>query len=133
MLFITFFVFFRFFADVRINRRMAKKSGTFKWVLMIIALIAAMAGYYFWTTKSKIEIPGLPNFLPTGKGLVTGIVSGGDKPSAVINGAIVCEGDVVSGITVVKIYKDRVEFEKNGKKWRQQVKEKPLSVWNEAD
>ncbi len=109
---------------------MAKSAGTFKWFLIAIALIAAMAGYYFLTTKKKIEVP---NILPSGKGLITGIVSGGDKPSAVIDRKIVGEGDVVSGIRVVKIYKDRVEFEKDGKRWRQQVKEKPPSIWNNAD
>ena len=108
---------------------MAEKSGTLKWFLMAIALIAVMAGYYFSTTKKKIEIP---NILPSGKGLVTGIVSG-DKPSAVISGKIVGEGDLVQGIRIVKIYKDKVEFEKDGKRWGQRVKEKPPSIWNEAD
>jgi flagellar basal body-associated protein FliL len=109
---------------------MKKSAGTSKYLFLAFAVIAAMAGYYFWTTKNKIEIP---NILPTGKGLVTGIVSGDDKPSAVVNGVIVREGDVVNDIRVVRIYKDKVEFEKDGQRWRQRVKEKPPSIWNKAD
>jgi len=108
---------------------MTKKTGTFKWFLMAIVLIAVMVGYYFWTREEKTEVP---KFSSSGKGLVTGIVSG-DKPSAVINGKIVGEGDMVNGIRIIKIYKDKVEFEKEGKRWRQRVKEKPPSVWDKAD
>ncbi|MGD2095746.1 MAG: hypothetical protein PVH77_12135 [Phycisphaerales bacterium] len=49
-------------------------------------------------------------------GLVTGICYSRDKPSAVINNKkIVHEGDTIDGFTIVKIYEDKVEFEKNGK------------------
>lgn len=51
---------------------------------------------------------------------ITGIVYS-DTPSAVINNQIVSEGDKVSGATVVKINRDSVEFEMNGKKWKQKV------------
>lgn len=60
------------------------------------------------TTKSKSETFGL----------VTGICYSRDKPSAVINNkTIVYEGDTIDGVTIVKIYKDKVEFTKNGKNW----------------
>ncbi|MHC4532106.1 MAG: hypothetical protein ACYSXD_11190 [Planctomycetota bacterium] len=57
------------------------------------------------------------------RGLVSvkGIVYSEDNPSAVVSNEIVHEGDEISGATVVKIYKDRVEFEMNGKTWTQKV------------
>jgi hypothetical protein len=57
------------------------------------------------------------------RGLVSvrGIVYSEDNPSAVVSNEIVHEGDEIAGATVVKIYKDRVEFEMNGKTWIQKV------------
>ncbi len=55
-------------------------------------------------------------------GLVSGIFYSKDKQSAVINNKIVVyEGDTIDGVTIVKIYKDKVEFTKNGKNWVQKV------------
>jgi hypothetical protein len=42
---------------------------------------------------------------------------------------IVYEGDQISDIRVVKIYIDRVEFEKNGRKWVQKIGAKPDIQW----
>ncbi|MCP4608559.1 MAG: hypothetical protein GY845_07585 [Planctomycetes bacterium] len=48
--------------------------------------------------------------------LVTGICYGSDRPSAVFNNKIIVyEGDTIDGVTIVKIYKDKVEFTQNGK------------------
>lgn len=66
---------------------------------------------------------------PATYGLVTGIVYSKDKPSALINGKIVHKGDKINEIKIVKIGKDRVEFEKNGKNWEQKVGQKPQSFW----
>jgi hypothetical protein len=52
---------------------------------------------------------------------VRGIVYSEDNSSAVVSNEIVHEGDEIAGATVVKIYKDRVEFEMNGKTWTQKV------------
>jgi hypothetical protein len=52
---------------------------------------------------------------------ITGIVYSEDYPAAAVNGQIVHEGDKISGATVVKITKDSVEFEMNGKMWTQKV------------
>ena len=52
---------------------------------------------------------------------VRGIVYSKDNPSAVVSNEIVHEGDEIAGATVVKIYKDRVEFEMNDKTWIQKV------------
>lgn len=71
-------------------------------------------------------------FLP----LVVGIVFSEYNPSAVVGDLIVHEGDTIQGDTfipvkVVKIYKDRIEFEKNGKNWTQQVGDSPNPAWQE--
>jgi hypothetical protein len=59
-------------------------------------------------------------------GLVTGICYSTDKPSAVINDKIIVyEGDTINGVTIVKIYKDKVEFAKNGKSWTLKVTRLP--------
>jgi len=98
------------------REKKSSKSLLF-WVvaLGIAVVIVAGIGYYFW---------------PAAKGgavlrkdvALTGILYSEDNPSAVIGGAIVKEGDMISGVKVVKIHKDSVEFEKNGKKWTQQAK-----------
>ncbi len=65
------------------------------------------------TTKSESETFGL----------VTGILRSIDKPLAVINNKMVVhEGDTIDGITIVKIYKDKVEFTQNGKNWVQKLR-----------
>lgn len=53
--------------------------------------------------------------------IVRGIVYSQDDPTAVIGTRIVHEGDKISDATVVKINRDSVEFESDGKKWVQKV------------
>lgn len=57
----------------------------------------------------------------TGEMTVTGIVFSQHNPSAIVHGKIVRQNDTVNGVTVVSISKDSVEFEKDGKRWVQQV------------
>jgi len=58
----------------------------------------------------------------TGRLIVKGIVYSKNNPSAVIGNQIVHEGETVLGATVVKINKDSVELEMNGKRWTQKVR-----------
>jgi len=44
-----------------------------------------------------------------------------DKPSAVVGHRIVYVGDKVGGATILKINKDSIEFEKDGKRWVQTI------------
>jgi hypothetical protein len=62
-------------------------------------------------------------------GLVAGIVYSADKPSAIVDRQIVRQGDVIYGAAVVKIYKDKVKFSKNGKNWEQKVQQAPEVYW----
>ncbi len=54
---------------------------------------------------------------------VRGIVYSTNKPSAIISGQVLFEGESIGDIRVCKIQKDSVEFEKNGKRWTQQVEQ----------
>jgi hypothetical protein len=80
------------------------------------------------TNFNELHSVTLPNNENTNKsesetfGLVTGICYSKDKPSAAINNkTIVYEGDTINGVTIVKIYKDKVEFTKNGKNCVQKI------------
>lgn len=55
--------------------------------------------------------------------IVRDIVYSKDKPSAVIGSKIVYVGDVINGITIVRIDRDIVEFEKDGERWEQNMRE----------
>lgn len=63
------------------------------------------------------------------EGLVSGIVFSNDKPAAVVGTQVLNEGDVKNGVTVVKITKEEVQFEKNGRLWTQKVQSKPPKHW----
>jgi len=54
---------------------------------------------------------------------VQGILYSEDKASAVIGNQIVHEGERIRGMTIIRISKDTVEFEMNGKKWTQKVRQ----------
>lgn len=64
-------------------------------------------------------------------GMVTAILYGQDSSSAVINNQIIYEGDTLRDVTVVKIHKTTVEFEKNGVVWQQRVRQRPHPAWND--
>jgi type II secretory pathway component PulC len=51
---------------------------------------------------------------------LTGILYS-DNPSAIVDGEIVKEGDMINGAKVIKIHRDKVEFEKDGEKWTKRV------------
>ncbi|HSV99444.1 MAG TPA: hypothetical protein VLI39_04680 [Sedimentisphaerales bacterium] len=53
--------------------------------------------------------------------VVTGILHSEDRPVAIVDTILVHEGKQVFGATVVKIEKDAVQFEMNGRTWRQAV------------
>ena len=63
------------------------------------------------------------------EGLVSGIVFSEDRPAAVVGTQVLYEGDVKNGVTVVKITKEQVQFEKNGRLWTQEVQSAPPKHW----
>jgi hypothetical protein len=42
-------------------------------------------------------------------------ISGSGEPCIIVEGKLAYEGDIINGFRILKIYPDRVEFEKNGK------------------
>ncbi|MHC4476235.1 MAG: hypothetical protein ACYTEL_11355 [Planctomycetota bacterium] len=64
------------------------------------------------------------------RGVVSGVLYS-DDPSALIDTQILKAGDAIHGVTIVKILEDRVEFEKNGRRWTQQVGEIPAPEWQQ--
>jgi len=89
-----------------------KKSNS---LLLVVLLAAAVivAGIAYYLTKPE----------PSNKDVaLTGILYAGDNSSAVVDGKIVHEEETINGVKVIKIHKDKVEFENAGKTWTQKVK-----------
>jgi hypothetical protein len=70
--------------------------------------------------QAKLQEPQAAEPEPE-KLIVRSILHTQDRSSAVIGTQIVHEGDVILGATIVKINKDEVEFEKDGKTWTQKI------------
>ncbi len=62
-------------------------------------------------------------------GVVIGIICDTENPTALINNEIVHEGDTINGARVIKISRDKIQFEKNSSAWTQKVLEKPNPAW----
>jgi len=108
-----------------IQPKVEKKSSNslLLWVVVlgVGVVIAAGIGYYYFRPRVKDAV-ALHRAVVSQKNLaVTGILYSEDNPSAIIGGAIVREGDMIDDVKVVKIRKNSVEFEKNGKKWTQEM------------
>jgi hypothetical protein len=69
--------------------------------------------------KKEVVTPTNTNPDKTEEITIKGILYDDENPSVIIGIEILHEGDKVSGATIVKINKDSVEFEMNGKKWTQ--------------
>lgn len=67
----------------------------------------------------------------TEEGIVTAILYSEENPSAVIDNRIVHQGDIIKDITVVRINKNNVEFEKDGTVWTQRVRQRPNPAWKD--
>jgi len=104
----------------------SEKSVKLRPFLMAIVVLG-MVVYYLWTADL---ISPILESLPTNKlllkapleqGWLMSIVYSEENTSAVVSGRVVHEGDMVDGYKVVKIHRDKVEFEKNGKIFTKQV------------
>ncbi len=81
--------------------------------------------------EEKLRESYVPVAIPETSGLVRGILYSNTKSSVVIDDKrkIVHEGNVIHGITIVKIHKDKVEFAKNDQRWTQKVGQTPKAHW----
>lgn len=82
------------------------------WLLLVANLIIYSVVFAFWIDVTKNRIWEL---LTANRTMVSGIMYNADEPCAIVYGEVVHEGDKVDGYKVVKIYKDKVELEKDGK------------------
>jgi thioredoxin 1 len=97
------------------------KSSFHVFLLGFAVVIVAGIVYHFW--------PAIKGALATTKAAVvannevslTGIfyTENDPDPIAMINGYVAHEEDIIKGVKVLKIHKDKVEFEKDGRRWSQ--------------
>lgn len=103
-------------------RAVKKNNKSSLHVLFLGFAVVIVAGivYHFW--------PAIKDALATTTAVVvkkgvslTGIFYSEDDPDpmAMVNGKTVHEEDVIAGVKVLKIHKDKVEFEKDGRRWSQ--------------
>lgn len=100
--------------------------------ILVLANLALFAYAYnrwtpenFWRPGKSLfgsgENASALEFLSSGKLKITGIMHYDENPAAIVAGRVVYEGDVVEGCKVVKIQKDKVEFEKDGSRFTKKI------------
>jgi hypothetical protein len=106
------------------KKAVAPKTRTrLSWRTRLFLLLAANAIlwvviYYLLSDENKKEIWRLAM---SSRLQVTGIIYNAERPSAIIGGKVVYEGDVIKGCKVVKINKETVDLEKKGKRFTRKV------------
>jgi len=63
--------------------------------------------------------------------MIEGILYASTGSSVVINGQILKEGDIISGVKVVKINREKVNFQKDKTHWSQRIREAPNIMWEQ--
>lgn len=92
------------------------------WFFLMAIVVLGGVGYYLW--KADLISPAL-DILPIGNinVTVTAILYDEENASAIVDGSVVREGDVIEGYKVVRIHRDEVEFEKKGKRFTRKIYE----------
>ena len=92
-------------------------------ILIFVVVIVAGAAYHFWP-----KIKGLPAMTKAAVALnkdvsLTGIFYTKDDPDpmAIVNGHMVHEQDMIGDVKILKIHKDKVDFERDGRTWSQSM------------
>lgn len=138
----------------------AEKKSTLSWLSAAVAVVAVMAGYYLYTEGKTTAAHGTEGKIIAARGtrgktivawvcgtkrktiaarelspygVITGIIYAEEKSSATINGKVVHEAETIDGVKVVKIYRDKVEFEENKNRWTQRVRQQPNHAWLKVD
>jgi len=94
-----------------------KKSSSLLLVVLLGLAVVIVGGTVYYLR------PATTKAAPSSKQVaLTGILYAQGNQSAVVDGKIVHEGDTINGVKVIKIHKDKVEFESAGKTWTQKVK-----------
>ena len=101
-------------------------------IITTILVIAAIVTIVIMIT-CHLSVKARQRTLAPRYGLVTGVIYNDEKPAAVIDNQIVHEGTTIHGVKVVKISRDKVQFQKNNRVWTQSIEEKPNLTWPEID
>lgn len=109
----------RKFDQPKQNKPSSKQSVKFRFFLMVIVILG-IAVYYLWT--ADLTSPDLESLPANEEVVVTSIVHSEQDASAVVSDRIVYEGDMIDGYNVVKIHRDKVDFEKDGESYTKHVK-----------
>jgi hypothetical protein len=94
--------------------------------VIVSASFATLMRYGFCYSAPKVVVDNKPKV-----GVVNGVVYSAGNPCAVVDGAMVREGDVIGDIAVVGIQHNAVAFSKAGVTWQQEVHEMPHKAWTE--
>ena len=93
-------------------------------VLLLGFAVVIVSGivYHFWPTIKSVCATTASAVLDNDVSL-SGISYAEDDPDpiAIVNGEIVHEDDMIDGVKVLKIHKDKVEFERDGRTWSQSM------------
>jgi hypothetical protein len=126
----------------------AERKSTLSWLSAAVAVVAVVAGYYLYTEGKTTAAHGTEVKIIAARGtkrktiaarelspygVITGIIYAEEKSSATINGKVVHEAETIDGVKVVKIYRDKVEFEENKNRWTQRVRQQPNHAWLKVD
>ena len=105
--------------DIQPNTERGKNNSLLPAVILGIIVIGAGITYHFWPAVKGAAV-SCKTVVSNKQLKLTGILYS-DDPSAIVNGEIVKEGDMINGAKVIKIYRDKVEFEEDGEKWTKRV------------
>lgn len=78
---------------------------------------------------ARLEKPEKTHPKMLGRNIVNAIALGEKRSFAMIDDKIVYEADRIKGIKILKIHRDKIEFEKNAKTWTQKLGEKKEAFW----
>lgn len=98
-----------------------RKSSLHVLLLVFAVVIVASIAYYFWPTVKGLGVATKVAALFHKDVSLTGIFYSDDDPIAIVDGEIVHEEDVIGDVKVLKIHKDKVEFERSGRRWSQNM------------
>ena len=107
--------------EIKPSNAIAASAGTINWQIPEVYPATLRDPMQFKAPPPPPDTNDTQAVTKTQKIDIKGILYSEEDPSAIIGTEILHERDTVSGATVVKINKDSVEFEMNGKTWTQKV------------
>jgi len=94
------------------NRLSRPKKRLKLWLFVLANVVVWSVVFYIFVADEKSHTW---KYLLTNRGMVKGIIYHAENPSAIVRGKVVHEGETVDGYKVVKIHRDKVILERNGK------------------